>query len=68
MRLLAAGERIDDLVGRDRDAIEIVPAERIGDRAQERGCTGAHHGLANAFRAERALRIRHVDGVGGTSR
>jgi len=49
MRLLPTGERVDDLVRCYGDPIEVMTIERIGNRAYERRCTGAHDGLADAL-------------------
>src|SRR5881394_716850 len=68
VRLRPAGERVHDVIARDRHTVEVVAAERVGDRADERRGARAHHGLADALRAERALRIRLVDGVGAEYR
>src|SRR6185295_15857509 len=63
VRLRPTAKRVDDLIARDGHAVEVVAAERVRDRAEQRRGASAHHGLADTLRAERALPVRLVDRV-----
>ena len=61
VRLLALRRRVDDHVRHHGHAVEVVAAERVRDRAEQRGRRAALHRLADALRADGVLRVRDVD-------